>query len=109
MKTPKDLFALICEDGSLYPEDGNGCHSRADIEELLEEIAHAGAECTGDCNTHRIVRFIPLNQDGFIYQEALREMAKRLTDPKIPLVGADVTETIEHFRKHGLPKPKEGP
>ena len=59
METPKNLWVLICEDGELYPADFATCHDRCMVEGLLDQIGHSGAECDGDCDTHRIVKYIP--------------------------------------------------
>jgi len=57
MKPPVEIFAIICENGRLFPDDGVFSEDFSQVAEVLEEIRSSGWECK--CKDHRIVPYVP--------------------------------------------------
>ena len=58
-KTPRTLYAIVCESGKPYADGGGLAISedRVWVEEYLEQLAHSGWMCK--CKDHRVVPYVP--------------------------------------------------
>jgi len=56
METPKDLYAVVCEDGQVFVDEDNQAYVANDLlgaQGYLEVLSSSGWPC--DCKDHRIV------------------------------------------------------